>query len=80
MVNLPDDEQMDLVKLAEEIREKRALPYNLIVEKVEGNRVVARNNWGSHLEYEIDGEHFKLVSPIEPEQGGGDDPGSGEPA
>lgn len=59
-------DQEDLVELAIKIVKDRALPYNLIVEKVEGDLIQARNNWGSRIVYkQLDEDHFELQPPTE---------------
>ncbi len=58
---MSNKENADLIQLAEDIMTKRALPYSLIVEKVEGDEIFVRNNWGTHIKYVRKGETYEIV-------------------
>ena len=46
-------------QIAKEIVDIRNLPYMVVVYQVEGNRVYARNSWGSNILYiKKDGNYF----------------------
>ena len=44
-------EEEDFVFLADDIQEKRQLPYSVTVQKVEGDVIYAHNQWGNDVRY-----------------------------
>ena len=55
---MSEEMEIDYEELAEEIREDRALPYTLTVEKIEDGIIWTHNQWGNHVKYiQVEDEH-----------------------
>ena len=61
-------EEEDFFFLAEDIQEKRQLPYSLTVEKVEGDVIFTHNQWGNIVRY-IKGDNvYELLTDADTEE------------
>ena len=52
----------DFRELEDEIKNKRRLPYTLIVEKIEGDLIYTHNQWGNDVVYKKkDGNYYPMT-------------------
>ena len=60
-------EEDDFMFLADDIQEKRQLPYSVTVEKVEGDVIFTHNQWGNSVRY-IKGDNvYELLTDADTE-------------
>lgn len=52
---------VNLEELEMDLREKRQLPYTLIVEKIEGDVIYTHNQWGNNVKYRKKGDNYEII-------------------
>ena len=64
---MSSEDENDFEFYAEEIQEKRRLPYSLIVEKIEGDIIFTQNQWGNAVKYKhnIVKDNFDIITDTE---------------
>ncbi len=55
-------EEEDFMFLADDIQEKRHLPYSVTVEKVEGDIIYVHNQWGNNVRYIKGANTYELLT------------------
>ncbi|MHA1745253.1 MAG: hypothetical protein ACTSWW_04600 [Promethearchaeota archaeon] len=61
-------EEEDFMFLADDIQEKRHLPYSVIVEKVEGDIIYTHNQWGNDVRYLKGKDVYELLTDADTEE------------